>query len=72
MFDAANVCRWSRRLKKELKSKHKEFEDAIQIISACSIEKLDYIVTRNIKDFKGAEISVLTPDELISKVNTIS
>jgi len=52
-------------IKKGLKSKHKDFEDALQIISAYSIEKLDCIVTRNTKDFKGSEISVLTPDELI-------
>jgi predicted nucleic acid-binding protein len=51
-------------VKKGLKSKHKDFEDAIQIISAYSVEKLDCIVTRNIKDFKGAEIPVLSPDEL--------
>jgi predicted nucleic acid-binding protein len=52
-------------IKKGLRSKHKNFEDAIQIISAYSVEKLDCIVTRNIKDFKGSEIPVLTPDELI-------
>lgn len=52
-------------IKKGLKSKHKDFEDALQIISAYSIEKLDCIVTRNTKDFKGSEIPVLTPDELI-------
>ena len=52
-------------IKKGLRSKHKDFEDAIQIISAYSIEKLDCIVTRNIKDFKDSEILVLTPDELI-------
>lgn len=52
-------------IKKGLRSKHKDFEDAIQIISAYSVEKLDCIVTRNIKDFKGSEILVLTPDELI-------
>jgi predicted nucleic acid-binding protein len=51
-------------LKKGLKSKHKDFEDAIQIISAYSIEKMDCIVTRNIKDFKNSEIPVYTPDEL--------
>lgn len=50
-------------LKKGLKSKHKDFEDAIQIICASSIEQLDCIVTRNIKDFKLSEIAVLTPDE---------
>lgn len=52
-------------IKKGLKSKHNDFEDALQIISAYSIQKLDCIVTRNTKDFKGSEIPVLTPDELI-------
>ena len=52
-------------LKKGLKSKHKDFEDALQIISAYSIDKIDCIVTRNIKDFKESEIRVLSPDELI-------
>jgi predicted nucleic acid-binding protein len=51
-------------IKKGLKSKHKDFEDALQIISAYSIEKLDCIVTRNIRDFKDSEIPILTPDEL--------
>ena len=51
-------------LKKGLRSKHKDFEDAIQIICASSIEKIDCIVTRNIKDFKGSEIPVLSPDEI--------
>lgn len=52
-------------IKKGLKSKHKDFEDALQIISAYSIDKLDCIVTRNTKDFKSSEILVLTPDELV-------
>jgi len=52
-------------IKKGLKSKHKDFEDALQIISAYTIEKLEFIVTRNIKDFRNAEIPVLSPDELI-------
>jgi predicted nucleic acid-binding protein len=51
-------------IKKSLKSKHKDFEDAIQINSAYSVEKLDCIVTRNVKDFKDSEIPALTPDEL--------
>ncbi len=55
-------------VKKGLKSKHKDFEDALQIICAYTIEKLDCIVTRNIKDFKSAEIPVLTPDELVKRI----
>ncbi|MES2837839.1 MAG: PIN domain-containing protein [Bacteroidota bacterium] len=55
-------------LKKGLKSKHKDFEDAIQIISAYTVDRIDYIVTRNIKDFKDSEISVISPDELVKKI----
>jgi predicted nucleic acid-binding protein len=51
-------------LKKGLRSKHKDFEDSIQILCASTIEKIDCIVTRNIKDFRDSEILVLTPDEL--------
>lgn len=50
-------------LKKGLKSRHKDFEDAIQIFCAGTIDRLDCIVTRNIKDFKGSEIPVMSPDE---------
>ncbi|CAN5304692.1 PIN domain-containing protein [soil metagenome] len=53
--------------KKGLRSKHKDFEDAIQVLCASSIEKIDFIVTRNVKDFKDCEIPVLTPDELSIK-----
>ena len=45
-----------------------DFEDALQIISAYSIEKMDCIVTRNLKDFKDSEIPVLSPDEIIKNV----
>lgn len=55
-------------IKKALKSKHKDFEDGIQIIAAYSIEKIDCIVTRNKKDFKHSEILVLSPDELMNKI----
>ncbi|MDP2385373.1 MAG: PIN domain-containing protein [Bacteroidota bacterium] len=55
-------------LKKGLKSKHKDFEDALQIICAGNIEKIDCIVTRNIKDFKLADIKVLSPEELIKLI----
>lgn len=56
-------------IKRGLKSKHKDFEDAIQIISAQSVEKMECIVTRNIKGFKDAEIMVLAPDEFVKKLN---
>lgn len=55
-------------IKKGLKSKHKDFEDALQIICAYTIGDMDCIVTRNIKDFKGSEIPVFSPDELVLKL----
>ena len=52
-------------IKKSLLSSHKDFEDAIQIIAATSVSNLDFIVTKNLKDFKDAGIAVLPPDEVL-------
>jgi hypothetical protein len=53
-------------IKKSLSSKHKDFEDAIQIFAANSIDRLDFIVTRSLKDFKDAGVAVLPPDEVLT------
>ena len=55
-------------LKKGLRSSHKDFEDAVQILCASSIAGINFIVTRNIKDFKTSEIAVLAPDEMCLKL----
>jgi predicted nucleic acid-binding protein len=52
-------------IKRSLLSKHKDFEDAIQIFAANTIDNLDYIVTRDLKDFKDTGVQVLPPDEVI-------
>jgi predicted nucleic acid-binding protein len=54
-------------LKQALQSKHKDFEDAIQIIAAKSISTMDCIITRNVKDFKDAGIKIYSPDEYLLK-----
>ena len=59
-------------LKKGLRSKHRDFEDSIQILCASTIEKIDCIVTRNTKDFRDSEILVLTPDELCLRWQLVS
>lgn len=46
-----------------LRSKHKDFEDSIQIHCAMTVENISCIVTRNIKSFKASEVAVLAPDE---------
>lgn len=51
-------------LKKGLLSKHKDFENAIQIYCASTIKSLDGIITRNIKDFVLSEIKVYAPEEV--------
>ncbi|WP_412466784.1 hypothetical protein [Pedobacter sp. KLB.chiD] len=51
-----------------MKSKYKDVEDALQILGAYKIEGLDYIVTRNIKDFKNSEIPAFPPDKLLTKI----
>lgn len=54
-------------VQKGLRSRHKDLEDALQIVCASSISGLSCIVTRNVRDFKTSEIVVLTPDEFCLK-----
>jgi len=56
-------------LNKALRSQHKDFEDAVQILCAHGISGNTVIVTRNLSDFKKSEIPVLAPDELCLKLN---
>lgn len=57
-------------LRKAVRSKHKDFEDAIQILSAYTIKNLFAIVTRDINDFSTAEVPVFTPDEAIERLQS--
>ncbi len=50
-----------------IKSKFKDFEDSIQ--NSCAIsQKMDLIVTRNVKDFKLSKLPILTPKEFVIKL----
>ncbi len=42
---------------------------ATEIFSAVSIGMVDYIVTRNLKDFKHSLIPAVAPDELLSIID---
>jgi predicted nucleic acid-binding protein len=55
-------------LKKALISEIADFEDAIQLFNAASISGINYIVTRNLKDFKGSSIPAVAPEEIISMI----
>lgn len=50
---------------KALASKISDFEDAIQ--NYCAVEEgVEYFITRNKKDFKSSELTVLSPKEFLS------
>lgn len=57
-------------IKKSLKSEFKDFEDAIQYNCALSIGKIDFIVTRDSKDFKKSTLPVMNPKEAIGIINS--
>ena len=51
-----------------LSSKVKDYEDAV-IASCASRNQMDYIVTRNIKDYEYSKVKALLPDELLKLVS---
>ena len=59
-------------IKKSIKSDFKDFEDAIQYNCAKSLSKIDFIVTRDTKDFKSSSLPILTPKEAVSLVESTS
>ena len=52
-------------LRQALNSKFKDFEDAIQYYSALQVNDIDFITTRNIKDFKMSKLPVFTPETTV-------
>ncbi len=51
-----------------LNSEFKDFEDALQNYSAEQSKKNDVLITRNIKDFKTSNLTVMTPDSYLKRV----
>lgn len=52
-------------IKKALASGFPDFEDSIQYFSAIENRKIDVIITRNTKDYKKSDISILTPGDYL-------
>ena len=53
-------------IRKSLSSDFADFEDAIQYNCALDIKSIDFIVTRNSKDFKKSMLPVLSPEEALN------
>ncbi len=57
-------------IKKALASGFPDFEDSIQYFSAIENRKIDVIITRNIKDYKKSQISILTPGDYLKTASS--
>lgn len=56
-------------VRKSSNSIFKDFEDGVQ--NYCAVEnKHRIIVTRNVKDFKESELSIMNPKEILSKIKS--
>jgi predicted nucleic acid-binding protein len=51
-------------IQKALESEFNDFEDAVQYFTAVE-NKMDYIITRNIEDYKRSTIKVCTPSQYL-------
>lgn len=54
-----------------LNSEFSDFEDAVQNYSVEQSQEIDFIITRNIKDYKKSSLGVLTPEIFLSNRNTL-
>jgi len=57
-------------IKNAIASGFADFEDSIQYNCALDYKKTDVLITRNIKDYKGSEIPVMTPSDYLKMVST--
>jgi len=58
-------------IRRSLKTDFKDYEDAIQYYCALNVINLDFLITRNTKDFKKSAVPVLTPAEAIAALSSI-
>jgi hypothetical protein len=49
-----------------LSSRFRDFEDAVQYYTAAQ-NGMTCLITRNVRDYKGSELPVLTPAEYLSQ-----
>jgi predicted nucleic acid-binding protein len=54
-------------LEKALSSEISDFEDAV-IEASANDNNVDYILTKNVKDFKKSLVSVITPEEFLAGI----
>ena len=50
-------------IENSIQSKFSDFEDGVQYFSALRSKKIEAFITRNIKDYKHAELPIFTPKQ---------
>lgn len=53
-------------IRQALDGKFKDFEDAVQYFCARDLGIIDALVTRNSRDFKNSELSIMSPAEAVA------
>ena len=53
-------------LRNALNSDFNDFEDGVQHHSALTVDKMKFIITRNLRDYKKSQIKAISPDQLFS------
>lgn len=59
-------------IKSALSSDFKDFEDSVQYFTAQEHKKIDCLITRNVKDFRGIKLPVMTPQAFLAASGTSS
>lgn len=70
ILEIVNVLSVSKEdVKNAIKSRFRDFEDAIQHSVAINDESINTIITRNTKDYKFSKISVFSPEDFVKLMN---
>ena len=56
-------------LEKAVLSNITDFEDAV-IVESAKAKKIDYIITRNIKDFRNSSVPAMLPEEYLARTRS--
>ncbi len=68
IFNVASIDKYG--IVSALNSAFKDFEDALQNFSALQHSEIDTIITRNIKDYRSSNLSIMTPTEYTTYFHT--
>ncbi len=64
----SKVCELDEKIiEKGLNSDFSDYEDSLQYFSALR-QDCDILITRNVNDFKGVQVPVMTPDEFLNSL----